>query len=87
MHVSESLHRLKRRLADNSPGLVIAVVAMLIALTGGAFAASGALTGKQKKEVEKIAKKFAGKPGSSGFAGACRRGWGHRAKRGQRGHG
>jgi hypothetical protein len=70
MHASELLRRLKRRLADNSPGLTVAVLAMLVALTGGAFAASGALTGKQKKEVEKIAKKFAGKPGPQGPAGA-----------------
>jgi hypothetical protein len=61
--------KLKRRLGANGPGITIAVLAMLLALTGGAFAASGALTGKQKKEVEKIAKKFAGKPGPQGAQG------------------
>jgi hypothetical protein len=52
-------------------GLVLAVVALVAALSGGAYAASGALTGKQKKEVEKIAKKFAGKPGAPGAAGTA----------------
>jgi hypothetical protein len=46
------------------------VVALIAALGGTALAASGALTGKQKKEVEKIAKKYAGKPGAPGAAGA-----------------
>jgi hypothetical protein len=50
-------------------GLVVACVAMVLALTGAAFAAKGALTGKQKKEVEKIAKKYAGKPGAPGAQG------------------
>ena len=49
-------------------GLVVACVALVLALTGAAFAA-GALTGKQKKEVEKIAKKYAGKPGAAGAQG------------------
>jgi hypothetical protein len=49
-------------------GLVVACVALILALTGAAFAAAG-LTGKQKKEVEKIAKKFAGKPGAPGASG------------------
>jgi hypothetical protein len=50
-------------------GLTVAVLALVMAMVGGAYAASGALTGKQKKEVEKIAKKFAGKPGAPGAAG------------------
>jgi hypothetical protein len=50
-------------------GLIVACIALILALTGAAFAA-GALTGKQKKEVEKIAKKFAGKPGTPGAQGA-----------------
>lgn len=49
-------------------GLVVACVALVLALTGAAFAAGG-LTGKQKKEVVKIAKKYAGKPGAPGAAG------------------
>lgn len=49
-------------------GLVIACIALVLALTGAAFAA-GSLTSKQKKEVEKIAKKFAGKPGANGTPG------------------
>jgi hypothetical protein len=49
-------------------GLIVACVALVLALTGAAFAA-GKLTSTQKKEVEKIAKKFAGKPGAVGPAG------------------
>jgi hypothetical protein len=41
-------------------GLIVACVALVAALGGTALAAKGALTSKQKKEVEKIAKKFAG---------------------------
>jgi hypothetical protein len=54
-------------------GLIVAVVALVAALGGGAYAASGGLTGKQKKEVAKIAqkeaKKFAGKNGAPGPEG------------------
>ncbi|MFL5898533.1 MAG: hypothetical protein ACJ76D_08740 [Solirubrobacterales bacterium] len=49
-------------------GLIIACVPPVLALTGAAFAA-GKPTSKQKKEVEKIAKKFAGKPGAPGETG------------------
>lgn len=51
-------------------GFVISIVALVAALGGGAYAASGGLTGKQKKEVEKIAKKYAGKPGANGTNGS-----------------
>ena len=50
-------------------GTVIGIVALVFAMVGGAFAA-GALTAKQKKEVEKIAKKYAGKSGAAGELGA-----------------
>lgn len=50
-------------------GIVLGVIALLLALGGTALAASK-LTGPQKKEVEKIAKKYAGKPGAPGAAGA-----------------
>lgn len=49
-------------------GLLVAILALVLATTGAAFAA-GALTGKQKKEVTKIAKKYAGKPGAAGATG------------------
>lgn len=49
-------------------GLIVACIALIAALGGSAFAAAK-LTGKQKKEVEKIAKKFAGKPGAPGAQG------------------
>jgi hypothetical protein len=51
-------------------GFVISIVALVAALGGGAYAAKAGLTGKQKKEVENIAKKYAGKPGSPGAAGS-----------------
>jgi hypothetical protein len=50
-------------------GFIISIIALVAALGGGAYAASGGLTGKQKKEVEKIAKKYAGKPGANGATG------------------
>jgi hypothetical protein len=54
-------------------GFLISIVALVAALGGGAYAASGGLTGKQKKEVTKIAqteaKKFAGKQGAPGTTG------------------
>ena len=50
-------------------GFIISIVALVAALGGGAYAASGGLSGKQKKEVEKIAKKYAGKPGQKGATG------------------
>jgi Collagen triple helix repeat (20 copies) len=49
-------------------GFLIAIVALVAALGGTAFAAAK-LNGTQKKEVEKIAKKYAGKPGANGAAG------------------
>jgi hypothetical protein len=50
-------------------GFVISIVALVAALGGGAYAASNGLSGKQKKEVETIARKV-GKPGATGPAGA-----------------
>jgi hypothetical protein len=61
------LTRLRTQLG--TAGLLVAIVALVAAIGGTALAASGALTGKQKKEVTKIAKKFAGKPGAAGAAG------------------
>jgi collagen triple helix repeat protein len=61
------LGRLHDRLG--TAGMIVAVIALVAALTGSALAASGALTGQQKKEVKKIAKKFAGKDGAQGPAG------------------
>jgi Collagen triple helix repeat (20 copies) len=49
-------------------GFVLAVVALIAALAGTAFAAAG-LNGKQKKQVTAIAKKYAGKPGPAGAPG------------------
>jgi hypothetical protein len=51
-------------------GLIIAILALVLATTGAAFAAVG-LNSKQKKEVTKIAKKYAGKPGATGPAGTA----------------
>jgi hypothetical protein len=49
-------------------GLVVAVVALVVAVAGTAFAAGG-LTKKQEKQVVKIAKKYAGKDGAQGPKG------------------
>lgn len=62
---------LYRRFHDRfgAAGVALGAIALILALGGTALAAKGALTGKQKKEVEKIAKKFAGKPGAPGATG------------------
>lgn len=49
-------------------GLVVAIAALVVALTGVAVAATG-LNSKQKKEVKKIAKQFAGEDGAPGAVG------------------
>lgn len=63
------ISRMHRRLG--TAGFIISIVALIAALSGGAYAASGALTGKQKKEVEKIARSVSkpGKPGPTGPTG------------------
>lgn len=50
-------------------GLTVAILALVLALVGGAYAAGGGLSGKQKKEVKNIAKSYAGKEGKAGPAG------------------
>ena len=76
------MHRLKEPFGK--AGLIVAVVALVAALVGGAYAANtsgkrhhkkknnAGLNGKQKKEVKKIAKGFqgAGPAGPQGPAGA-----------------
>jgi len=49
-------------------GLVVAILALVAAVAGTAFAAGG-LTKKQEKQVVKIAKKYAGKQGPKGDTG------------------
>jgi hypothetical protein len=61
------LEALHKRLG--TAGFVLAIAALVLALTGAAFAATDILTPKEKKEVIKIAKKYAGKPGAEGLAG------------------
>jgi hypothetical protein len=68
------LSRIHQRLG--TAGLIIAVVALVVALTGTAFAAVDRLSSQEKKEVKKIAKSFQGKgptgaPGPQGSAGAA----------------
>jgi hypothetical protein len=67
----------KLRTRFGAPG-VIAIIALVFAMAGGAWAANGGLSGQQKKEVKKIAqteaKKFAtagpqGIPGAQGPIG------------------
>lgn len=50
-------------------GLIVAVVALVAALAGTAIAAGGKLNPTQKKEVTKIAKKYAGEDGAPGAKG------------------
>jgi hypothetical protein len=61
---------MKRRLKEpfGKAGLTVAVLALVMALVGGAYAAGG-LTKSQEKQVTKIAKKYAGKPGANGANG------------------
>jgi hypothetical protein len=49
-------------------GLTVAILALVLAMVGGAYAAGG-LTKSQEKQVKKIAKKYAGKPGAAGVNG------------------
>jgi hypothetical protein len=49
-------------------GLTVAILALVLAMVGGAYAAGG-LTKSQEKQVTKIAKKYAGKPGANGTNG------------------
>jgi len=62
------LKKAKERMG--TAGLIVAVIALVFAMVGGAYAASK-LNGKQKKEVKKIAKKYAGKDGATGPQGAA----------------
>jgi hypothetical protein len=61
----------KLRKQFGSAGLIVAIIALVAALATGAYAAGGGLSGKQKREVTSIAKKFAGKPGAPGAAGSA----------------
>lgn len=60
------LQRFRQRFG--TAGLIVAVIALVLAVTGVAFAAGG-LTKKQEKQVIKIAKKYAGKRGATGPQG------------------
>jgi hypothetical protein len=67
------MHRLRHPIRSitepyGKAGLLVAILALVLATTGAAFAAAG-LNSKQKKEVTKIAKKYAGKPGATGPQG------------------
>jgi hypothetical protein len=63
---------LKRKLKEpfGKAGLTVAILALVMALVGGAYAAGG-LTKSQEKQVKKIAKKYAGKPGAPGAPGTA----------------
>lgn len=64
------MSNLRKRLSAGGPGVVVAVIAIVVALAGTAYAATK-LNSTQKKEVEKIAKKYAGKPGAPGAQGSA----------------
>lgn len=54
----------------STSALILSIIALVLAATGGAYAAKQAgLNAKQKKEVTKISEKFAGKAGPAGPAG------------------
>ena len=65
-HVLDRIEAMHERLG--TAGFVLSIIALCLALTGGAYAAGGGLTGKQKKEVKAIAKSFQG-TGPAGAAG------------------
>lgn len=74
-HVN-AMRRLGKRIGANGPGITLAVIAILIAVTSVAFAAGGALTASQVKQVKSIIKKEAsnlrgpqGGPGQTGPSG------------------
>jgi Collagen triple helix repeat (20 copies) len=64
--------RLRQSLAAHGPATTVAVVALVVALCGGAYAAAkGGLTSKQKKQVKALVQKEIEKnPGPPGPAGA-----------------
>ncbi len=67
------MHRLRHPIRSitepfGKAGLTVAILALVMALVGGAYAAGG-LSKSQEKQVTKIAKKYAGKPGAPGAAG------------------
>jgi hypothetical protein len=64
------MSRFKHRFQEpfGKAGLTVAIIALVMALIGGAYAAGG-LTKAQEKQVTKIAKKYAGKPGAPGATG------------------
>ena len=61
--------RLRKPEPFGKAGLTVAVLALVLAMVGGAWAAAG-LSSKQKKEVKTIAKSFQGS-GPAGSAGAA----------------
>jgi hypothetical protein len=69
------VHRLRHPIRSitepyGKAGLTLAILALVMAMVGGAYAAGG-LTKSQEKQVTKIAKKYAGKPGAPGAPGAA----------------
>jgi len=50
-------------------GLVVAILALVVALAGTAVAAKSVFTKKQEKQIIKIAKQYAGKNGKDGATG------------------
>ena len=67
------MKRIRAVLRAQGPGATIGIIAIVLALTGAAFAASGKLTAPQKKEVKAIVKaevkKVKGTPGAQGPKG------------------
>jgi Collagen triple helix repeat (20 copies) len=64
---NQMIGRIQKQLG--TAGLVVAVMALIVALAGTAVAANKLFTKNQEKQIVKIAKKYAGKNGKDGAPG------------------
>jgi hypothetical protein len=70
MERSRGIDKFKKRLGASGPGLTVAVIALVVALTGGALAAGGNGGGALASKQTKAKKGATGKRGPTGPAGA-----------------
>ncbi len=66
---NQMIGRIQKRLG--TAGLVVAVMALIVALAGTAVAANKLFTKNQEKQIIKIAKKYAGTDGKNGAPGSA----------------
>jgi hypothetical protein len=69
MRTDNSFVRLRKRIGANGPGLIVAVAALILALSGGAFATAGGGASASKTKVVKGPKGAKGAKGATGAAG------------------